>query len=249
MNFDTILEDCKLRYKKFDKKAAVKRKPRSFERAILEKKSAGHAPVIAEIKYASPSGRIRDFEDPKDMARQMIAGGACGISVLTESKYFGGSLDNLRQVSKVSSVPVLRKDFLFDISQIYETYYHGADSLLLIASFFSESELELFIEKSRELGMEPLVEVHSQEDVRVAKAAGARIYVLNNRDKNTLRVDLDRSRVLAEKINGLKIGASGIESVNDLQFVLKHCDAALVGSSIMRSADIEKKVREFVYGR
>jgi indole-3-glycerol phosphate synthase len=243
MNFDTILQDVKARYQGFHKDVEVDRKPMDLGEAILHAK--GNA-IIAEIKPASPGGKIRDVKDPASMAVAMIDGGACAISVLTEEKFFGGSLENLRVVSEVSSVPVLRKDFIFDVSQIDEAYYFGADSVLLIASFFDGSELVRFIEKSRGLGMEPLVEVHSKEDIEKAEAGGARIFGINNRDKDTLIVDLERTRLI-EGATGIKVSASGVKSVSDLKFVLKYCDAALIGTEIMKAENIEGKVREFVH--
>lgn len=247
MNFADILEDCKNRYRKFEAQVALNRKPRSFEKAIAEKRKENLNAIIAEIKPASPGGKLREIKDVEAVATQLIRGGACGISVLTEPKFFGGSLENLGQAAKVSSVPLLRKDFIFDAAQIYEAYYHGADSLLLISSFLSQSELKNFLVTSRKLGMEPLVEVHGIEDIEKACSAGARIYVINNRDKDTLRVDINRTKELSRHIDGIKISASGISSAHDLKFALKYCDAALIGSSIMKSENMEEKVREYVH--
>ncbi len=242
MNFDTILQNVKGRYAGFRKNVSFERKPLDLADAIRNAK--GNA-IISEIKPASPSGKLRGVNDPASMAEEMIAGGACAISVLTEEKFFGGSIENLRAVSKVSSVPVLRKDFIFDEGQIDEAYYYGADSLLLIASFFDEVELKKFIEKSRSLGMEPLVEVHSKEDIKKAEAAGARIFGVNNRDKDTLKIDLGRTKLL-EGVSAVKVSASGVSSLDDLKFVLQYCDAALIGTAIMKAENIEAKVREFV---
>jgi indole-3-glycerol phosphate synthase len=183
--------------------------------------------------------------DPASTAEEMICGGACAISVLTEEKFFGGSLENLRVVSEVSSVPVIRKDFIFDEGQIDEAYYYGADSVLLISSFFDGAELKKFIDKSRSLGMEPLVEVHSKEDIQKAEAAGAGIIGINNRDKDTLKIDLERTKLL-QGVRGIKVSASGVVNITDLKFVLKYTDAALIGTEIMKAENIEEKVREFV---
>jgi indole-3-glycerol phosphate synthase len=243
MNFDTILQDVKGRYEGFRKNVSFERKPMDLGEAIMHSK--GNA-IISEIKPASPSGRIRDVEDPANIAAQMISGGACAISVLTEEKFFGGSLENLRAVSEVSSVPVLRKDFIFDESQIDEAYYYGADSVLLISSFFDEEELSKLIEKSRSRGMEPLVEVHSKEDIKKAEVAGARIFGINNRDKDTLEIDLERTKLL-QGVNGIKVSASGIANITDLKLVLEYCDAALIGTTIMKAKNIEEKVIEFVF--
>ncbi len=245
LNFETIMRDCKARYKGFDLAVAIDRKPRSFEDAIAR---CDRNPIIAEIKPASPSGELRKVSDPVSLAEQMLKGGACGISVLTEEKYFGGTLENLKRVSEVSSVPVLRKDFLFHESQMRETFYYGADSPLIISSFFTAYELERLIGQSRAFGMEPLVEIHSKGDAYRAQRAGARIFAINNRDKDTMKVDLRRSKELSQGLHGLTVSASGIESAADLEFVLEHCDAALIGGAIMRGQNVEETVREFAYG-
>lgn len=242
MDFDTILKDVKGRYGGFRENVSFDRKPRDLAEAILHAK--GNA-IISEIKPASPSGKIRDVEDPASIAEEMISGGACAISVLTEEKFFGGSLENLRVVSETSSVPVLRKDFIFDVGQIDEAYYYGADSVLLISSFFGAEELGQLIEKSRALGMEPLVEVHSKEDIEKAETAGAKIIGINNRDKDTLKIDLERTKLL-EGVEGIKVSASGVGNIADLKFVLQYTDAALIGTKIMKAENIEEKVREFV---
>jgi len=246
MDFDYILEDCKKRYGGFDRELTP-REPRGFGEAILGTRERGLNPIIAEVKYSSPGSVIRSLGAPAKIAEEMIRGGACGLSVLTEERFFGGSLENLRKVSEVSTVPVLRKDFLFEPSQVREAYHYGADSVLLIASFFEAGLLSRMVEECRLLGMEPLVEVHSKEDVERAEGAGAEIFVINNRDKDTLEVDLDRCRTLSRHVEGIKIGASGIESERDLKHVLRYCDCALIGTSIMLTEDVEGKVRGFVH--
>ena len=248
MNFETILEDCRSRYKGFDKKIKIDRKPRSFEEAISAKKDAGLNPIIAEIKPSSPSGVLREIWDVEGVVKEIVHGGACGVSVLTEEKFFGGSLMSLKSAAGASHLPVLRKDFIFDKSQIYEAYYYGADSLLLISSFFTTMELSGLVKVSRKLGMEPLVEVHSEGDVEKAEKAEARLYIINNRDKDTLKVDLNKSEKLSGLIGDVKIGASGIGNVEELKYVLTYCDAALIGTAIMKAEDIGKKVGEFVHG-
>jgi len=245
--FEKILADCRKRYRGFGLEVRPERMPRSFEEAILAAKRRGINPVIAEVKFASPRGEIREPDDVEVIALAMQRGGACAISVLTEEKYFRGSLDYLRRVSEVCSLPVLRKDFIFATGQVDEAYYYGADSVLLIASFFSEEELRELIARCRHFGMEPLVEVHSAQDISLAQRCGARVYVINNRDKDTLEIDLSRSERLAKLIDGIRISASGISGEADLRRVLRHCDAALVGTSIMRSQDIEEATRRLVH--
>ncbi|WP_456473817.1 indole-3-glycerol-phosphate synthase [Candidatus Pyrohabitans sp.] len=245
--FAKILADCRRRYRRFSIRVEPERKPRSFEEAITAAKRRGINPVITEVKFASPRGEIRTPGGVEEIALAMERGGACGISVLTEEKYFRGSLEYLRCASEVSTLPVLRKDFIFDPSQVDEAYYYGADSVLLISSFFSEDKLSALIARCRYFGIEPLVEVHSERDVRLAQRSGAHIYVINNRDKDTLEIDLSRSQKLAGLVKGIKISASGISGTEELKRVLRHCDAALIGTSIMRSRDIEEATRRLVY--
>jgi indole-3-glycerol phosphate synthase len=203
--------------------------------------------VIAEIKPASPTvGNIRRVEDATTLARGYAACGACGISVLTEPRFFRGSLENLRQASRVD-VPALRKDFLFDPAQIKESYFYGADSLLLISSFFGTEPLAQMIAGCRKYGIEPLVEVHDEDDIERASAGGARLYAINNRDRHSLQVDRSRTAKLARRIDSVKVSASGITTVAHLDEALCHCDAALVGTALMAAADPGKALKELVW--
>lgn len=247
MNFHTILEDCKKDYVPFDRDVSRKRRPSSFKDAIEGFQTKGMNPVIAEVKPASPKGKIRDVHDPGAIAREMVRGGACGISVLTEEHYFKGSLDNLERVAGSVDVPVLRKDFIFDIAQVKEAYHYGADSILLISSFFESGSLKAMIAECRRYRMEPLVEIHSHQDGKRATEVGAQIFMVNNRDKDTLELDLKRSRVLSKGLEGTIIGASGISTPAELKYVLKYCDAVLVGTSIMASPNIKEKLEVLVH--
>ncbi len=246
INFNHILSKLKKRFSPFDMKVEVYRKPLSVVDSIKSSKKDGKNPVISEVKFRSPRGKISDLKSPEDVAKKMIEGGACSISVLTEEEFFGGSLESLRKVKSISTLPVLRKDFIFHPSQIPESYYYGADSILLISSFFSENELKSLIESSRNFRMEPLVEVHSPDDIERATNAGSEVFVINNRNKDTLEIDLKRTADMAPLIKGTKISASGIETTSELRWVLKYADAALIGSLIMESPDISRKVKELV---
>ncbi len=224
------------------------RKPRSLIRSIEAAKSDGRRPVIAEIKPASPTaGTIRQVDDPAQLARDYEASGACGISVLTEPRFFHGSLENL-QCSTCVKVPVLRKDFLFDVAQVRESYFYGADSLLLISSFFLEESLAQMIAACRSYGIEPLVEVHDLADIERSKASGARLYAINNRDRHTLEIDRSRTARLSKHVDGVTVSASGISTVAQLDEALSHCDAALVGSALMSAADPGEALKTLVYG-
>jgi indole-3-glycerol phosphate synthase len=241
------MQACKRDYRPFRQDVPFIRKPRSLIDSIQAAKQDGRRPVIAEIKPASPTaGEIRRVEDPARLARDYAIGGACGVSVLTESKYFRGSLENLRQASQVD-VPALRKDFLFDAAQIKESYFYGADSLLLISSFFGGESLARMIAGCRKYGIEPLVEVHDEDDIARASAGGARLYAINNRDRRTLKVDRSRTARLAKHIDGTTVSASGISTVAHLDEALKHCDAALVGTALMAAADPGKALKELVW--
>jgi indole-3-glycerol phosphate synthase len=247
LDFDEIMQACKRDYRPFRQDVPFIRKPRSLIASIAAAKADGRRPVIAEIKPASPTaGTIRHVEDPSRLARDYAAGGACGVSVLTEPRFFHGSLENLRQAS-LCEVPVLRKDFLFDLAQIKESYFYGADSLLLIASYFSVEPLAQLIAGCRKYGIEPLVEVHDEDDIERASSGGARLYAINNRDRNTLKIDRSRTTRLAGRINGTTVSASGIASVAHLDEALGHCDAALVGTALMSAADPGKALEELVW--
>ncbi len=238
------------RFQGFDREFEKTRVPRSIKDAIHAKKRQGVNPVIAEVKPSSPRGKLREVTDIPAIVGEMRRGGACGISVLTEEKFFGGSLRNLKQASETAGLPVLRKDFIFHPEQVREAYYYGADSVLLIAGLLSREGLRQLVGATTELGMEPVVEVHSEADVDKAEEAEARLVLINNRDMETLDIDLERSRTLAQVIGSrrVKISASGINSPADLRRVLEMCDAALVGTAIMLADSIEEKVKELVYG-
>jgi indole-3-glycerol phosphate synthase len=247
MNFADILQARKEGFVPFEGDVAYERRPRSLIQSIAAAKKEGRKPVIAEIKPASPTaGRLRRVDDVAAMALELENNGACGISVLTEPRFFGGSLDNLKGAA--CGIPLLRKDFLFHPSQIKESYAYGADSVLLIASFFDAGELAALVGEARSIGMEPLVEVHDERDINRAGRAGARIYAINNRDKDTLDVDLKKTGRLAPLIDGVKVSASGIGTPEQLAAALEYCDAALIGGALMKSPDPGKALRSLVYG-
>ena len=233
LDFSEIMRSCKESYRPFRGAVAVSRKPGSLTDSIRTAKNDGRRPVIAEIKPASPTaGAIRNVDDPGEIAREYAAVGACGISVLTEPKYFGGSLTSLRAASGIG-VPVLRKDFLFDPLQVKESYFYGADTLLLISSFFDADALANMIIEARRYGMEPLVEVHDRDDIERSSSCDAKIYAINNRDRHTMKVDLNRTKEMAPYIRGTIISASGISTVAQLDDILTCCDAALIGTALM----------------
>ena len=157
--------------------------------------------VLAELKPASPSrGVIRDPFDPIALAKSLESAGAAALSVLTEEDFFHGSLKNLRDARKNTSLPVLRKDFIFDPWQVWESRANDSDSFLLIVAALGDIQLSELIGLGRELGMEPIVEVHSREELQRALAAGAQIIGVNNRDLKTLTVRPEISYSLIAEI-------------------------------------------------
>jgi len=206
--------------------------------------------IIAEVKKASPSkGVIREDFDPVEIAKSYERGGARAISVLTDKQFFQGSPFYLRQVSEAVRLPVLRKDFIIDEFQIYGAKVLGAASFLLIVSILSDPQLRDFIELGRELGMEPLVETHTAEEVERALKAGAEIIGVNNRDLKTFSVSLETSISLAPLIKGagkVMVSESGIRTEKDIKRLRKAgVDAFLVGETLMRSENPEEVLKHW----
>jgi indole-3-glycerol phosphate synthase len=197
--------------------------------------------VIAELKPASPSrGVIRDPFDPAELATSLASAGAAALSVLTESEFFRGSLKNLRDARKSVRLPVLRKDFIFDPWQVWEARANDADSFLLIVAALSDTQLRELITQGRELGMEPLVEVHTREELDRALAAGARIIGVNNRNLKTLDVQLQTSFELIQHVpdDYIAVSESGLRFSADLEKLRSAgFDAFLIGEQLMLAAD------------
>jgi indole-3-glycerol phosphate synthase len=197
--------------------------------------------VLAELKPASPSrGIIRDPFDAPALGKSLEAAGAAALSVLTEGEFFRGSLKNLRDARKEIALPVLRKDFIFDPWQVWESRANDADSFLLIVAALSDEQLRDLIALGRELGMEPLVEVHTSDELDRALAAGARIVGVNNRDLKTLTVRVETSYELIEQIpeECLAVAESGLRAHGDLKKLrAAGFDAFLIGEHLMLSPD------------
>jgi indole-3-glycerol phosphate synthase len=197
--------------------------------------------VLAELKPASPSrGIIRDPFDALALGKSLEAAGAAALSVLTEGEFFRGSLKNLRDARKEIAVPVLRKDFIFDPWQVWESRANDADSFLLIVAALSDDQLRDLISLGRELRMEPLVEVHTHEELDRALAAGARIVGVNNRDLKTLTVQVETSYELIEQIPEacIAVAESGLRSHDDLKKLrAAGFDGFLIGEHLMLSPD------------
>jgi len=197
--------------------------------------------VLAELKPASPSrGVIRDPFDPVGLAKCLESAGAAALSVLTESEFFRSSLKNLRDARKAVQLPVLRKDFIFDPWQVWETRANDADSFLLIVAILGDEILRDLIALGRELGMEPLVEVHTPEELDRALAAGARIIGVNNRDLKSLTVNIETSFDLVGRIPDafIAVSESGLRTHDDLaKLRAAGFDAFLIGTHLMLSPD------------
>jgi indole-3-glycerol phosphate synthase len=197
--------------------------------------------IIAELKPASPSrGIIRDPFDPPALAKSLEAAGAAALSVLTEGEFFRGSLKNLRDARKEVALPALRKDFIFDPWQVWESRANDSDCFLLMVVSLSDELLRDLIALGRELHMEPLVEVHTRAELDRALAVGARIIGVNNRDLKTLAVRMETSYELIDHIPDecLAVSESGLRTNDDLQKLrAAGFDAFLIGEHLMLADD------------
>jgi len=212
--------------------------PRDFKGALENAPCA----VIAEVKRSSPSkGRIKEDFDPRAIARAYERGRAAALSVLTEEDFFEGTVEYLLQIGQVSSLPLLRKDFIIESYQIYETRAFSGDALLLIARILETERLADFIALTKSLGMVPLVEVHNRAELDQALEAKASIVGINNRDLTTFTTNLAVSAALAAHIppGVCVVSESGIHSREDVLFLMKKgIHIFLVGETLMRSDDM-----------
>ncbi|MCP4714850.1 MAG: indole-3-glycerol phosphate synthase TrpC [Deltaproteobacteria bacterium] len=216
----------------------------------LTAKRPGKNNIIAEVKKASPSkGIIRKDFNPVEIAQAYAANGAAAISVLTEENYFQGSLDYLKNIKKQVAVPVLRKDFLFDPYQVYETKAAGADALLLIAAILDPAQLKELLSLTAELKMNALVEVHSPAELEMVLDTQAVIIGINNRNLKTFNTDIAATLEMKPLISDDKVvvSESGINFSADIEMLSKAgVDAFLIGESLMREPDPGIKLRDFV---
>jgi len=204
--------------------------------------------LIAEVKKASPSRGVLcpDF-DPVALARTYAEGGAAAISVLTEADHFQGRIEYLAAIREVVNLPLLRKDFIFDRYQVYESAACGADALLLITAILSREQLEELLALSRRLELSCLVEVHSENEVEKALLAGADIIGINNRDLNTFTVDINTTRRLRPLIpeGRIVVSESGISNREDMREMREWgVNAVLVGEALVTAGSIPNKIKE-----
>src|SRR5258708_2908575 len=239
-----------------DLRAALKARGgcRDFAAALRNPRS-GKMALIAEVKKASPSAGVicADF-DPVRIARQYESAGADCLSVLTDEKYFQGSLEYLKQIRAAVKLPLLRKDFIIDERQILEAVEWGADAILLIVAILSTGQLKDFHALAREAGLSVLVEAHDEAELDRALAAGAGLIGINNRDLKTFKVDLGTTERLSVKVRSAPGGAakvlvaeSGIHTRADVERLSKcGAGAILVGESLMKEPDIAAKVADLL---
>jgi indole-3-glycerol phosphate synthase len=230
------IERLKPRVADLDRQARARTDFRNF-RGALEASNEKLA-VIAEIKKASPSaGVIAQSFDPIAIAKNYERAGASAISVLTDAKFFQGSLEHLRNIRAAVSLPLLRKDFLWDRIQIAESVANGADAILLIVAAVTQDQLVRLLKAAKEYRLDALVEVHSVDELQRAREAGAQIVGINNRDLTTFDVDLGVTEKICREVPDdiVLVSESGIKTAADVERV-KGCgvDAILVGEALIR---------------
>ena len=223
-----------------------RRAPLDFALAL----EGSHTRLIAEVKRASPSrGVLCPNFNPVELAKNYAKGGAAAISVLTETNYFEGSIDHLAAIREEIELPLLRKDFIFDPYQVYESCAYGADALLLIVASLSQEQLGELLSLSHSLGLNCLVEVHNEDEVERALLTQAKIVGINNRDLNTFTIDINTTRRLRPLIpqERIVVSESGIRSRSDVEKLKGWgVNAVLVGEALVTTSDVLTKVRELI---
>lgn len=220
---------------------------KTFRESVLESDKMN---IIAEIKRASPSkGIINDGVDPIDQAKTYADNGVSAISVLTDTPFFKGTMDDMRAVRLAVDVPVLNKDFIIDSIQIKRAKQAGADIILLIAAALDDTEMNLLYSYAREQGLEVLCEVHNEEEMERVLQLGADLIGINNRNLKTFEVDLATTTRLANMITNpdtILVSESGIETRANVEFVRDAgASAILVGETFMRTDQLKETIRGF----
>ncbi|MFC1555551.1 indole-3-glycerol phosphate synthase TrpC [candidate division KSB1 bacterium] len=219
---------------------------RSLKASLLEKRPA----IIAEIKRRSPSkGVLRNVGDPGETARNYEAHGAAGISILTDSHFFGGSLNDLISVRNNTTIPVLRKDFIIDLYQVYESLYAGADALLLISSSLSEMQFSELYDAAYSFGMEVLVETETEEDIEKVSRFDIHIIGVNNRNLHTFEENFSKSASFYPLLpeNSVKVSESGISTATQISVLYKTgFRGFLIGETLMKAQDPGTKLNELI---
>lgn len=219
--------------------------PQSFFKALKDNNDIS---IIAEVKKASPSkGIIKEDFDPLMIAKEYNESNVQAMSVLTEKNFFLGDDDYLVRIRQAYPTPILRKDFIIDMWQIYQSRCLGADAILLITSLLTDEELKKFQVVTGILGMQCLVEVHNREELERALESGAKIIGINNRDLNTFNVDIKTTEKLMNYIPNDRavVSESGIKDANDIKYLKGlGVDAVLIGETFMRAPSIKEKINE-----
>lgn len=253
---DKIIKNKRLEIKKLKIKIPLsvlkKEIPLSFKNdhpflsALKRKKGMA---IVAEIKKKSPSkGILRKNFDPVGIARAYERGGASALSVLTDRRFFGGSGEILKEVKRATRLPILRKDFILDEYQVWESKNLGADAVLLIATVLPQNQLRRLMRVARGLGLEVLVEVHSKKDMDKIRSLKPDLVGINNRDLRSFKVDVSVTERLAKIVpkKCLLISESGIQTPRDLQRVKRAgAKAVLIGETLLKEKNLEKALRRF----
>ncbi|MFP4015903.1 MAG: indole-3-glycerol phosphate synthase TrpC [Halanaerobiales bacterium] len=244
---DNILD--KIVREKVKEVEIIKKQRRSLKKSLAEKELT----LIAEIKKASPSkGIIAENFNPERQLDKYINAGAGAVSILTDKKFFQGSKEIMMDLRKRTTLPLLRKDFIIDPIQVYESFFIGADIILLIAAILDGKELKELIDLTASLGMEALVEVHDSNDLDKAVPAGAEIIGVNNRDLKTFTIDLKNTAKIMDELRrqGIRdnyyiIAESGIKDTDDIRYLDElGINGVLIGETLMKSPDSEEKIQE-----
>lgn len=253
---DTIVENKRREVNELKKNKPLDKLSRSVEiRNFKKAMESGELSIISEIKLKSPTGEWSMDVEPVEIAKLYEKSRSSAISVLTDKKFFGGDIKLIPEIKKYTTKPLLRKEFIIDEYQIYESFFYGADAVLLIVSVLSDDEIKNFVKIIKKLGMDCLVECHTREEIgRVNNINNEindliEIYGINNRDFGNKAVDLNTTKKLINKIpeGKLIVSESGIKNKEDIEF-LKNLgvNAVLVGTSIMLSDDVVGKIDELL---
>ncbi len=241
---DLLQQKKRLPFRELKKRLTKAAPVRDFAKALIQ---PGKVSLIAELKKASPSaGVIRQDYDVRRGALSYASAGANAVSVLTEANFFQGDLMHIHDIKETVHLPVLRKDFIFDPYQIYESRVYGADAVLLIVALLAGKKLMSLMNLAHQLGMTPLVEVHDAFELETAVRAGACVIGVNSRNLKTLSVDTRLFEQLIPQIPGkcVTVAESGIKTRYDVQRLKKlNVNAMLVGESLLKQPDLEKAVR------
>jgi indole-3-glycerol phosphate synthase len=243
------LKELKAHFKMPEKLDQMNLPPiRDFKSGIL----ASTVNIIAEVKSASPSsGIIINDYDPANIAKKYEKNGAAAISVLTDKQYFKGDIGHIKLVKAVTTIPVLRKDFIIDEAQVFESRLAGADAILLIVRILKPEKLGRLMTIANDLGMACLVEVHSVAEARIAMDASADIIGINNRNLDSLKVDISTTLDIIKGLPKIKekviVSESGIKGREDIDLLSKAgANAFLIGEALLKSKDVGQKLQELV---